>query len=72
MTVEYGYPDPMKSGHWREYGEDFETRLTDSGFIVQAVDFSVSPEDKVHYGLIPEPFYIAKKMAEHSHAPSAV
>jgi SAM-dependent methyltransferase len=63
MTVEYGFPDPMSSGHWRAYGEDFETRLTDSGLIVQAVDFNVPPEGKLHYGLIPERFYLGKKTA---------
>jgi SAM-dependent methyltransferase len=61
-TDEYGFPDPMYSGHWRLYGEDFETRLTDSGLTVQAVDFSLPDEDYRRYGFNPEPFYIGKKM----------
>jgi SAM-dependent methyltransferase len=61
-TVEYGFPDPMDTGHWRAYGEDFETRLTDSGLTVQAVDFSLR-EEELRYGFNPERFYVAKKTA---------
>jgi SAM-dependent methyltransferase len=60
-TTEYGFPDPMDTGHWRAYGEDFETRLTDSGLTVHAVDFNLAPEDNVRYGFLPERFYLGKK-----------
>ena len=33
-TVEYGFPDPKESGHWRIYGDDFVTKLEASGFAV--------------------------------------
>lgn len=62
-TVEYGFADPMDSGHWRAYGEDFQTRLTDSGLTVQAVDFDLPDEDYRRYGLRQERFYIGKKLA---------
>jgi SAM-dependent methyltransferase len=61
-TREYGFPDPMDSGHWRTYGEDFETRLTDNGFTVEAVNFALPDEDYRRYGFKPERFYIGKKM----------
>ena len=60
-TVEYGFADPMDSGHWRAYGADFQTRLTVSGFTVEAVDFELPEEDYRRYGFVPERFYICKK-----------
>jgi len=63
-TVEYGFPDPMDSGHWRLYGQDFQTRLTDNGLTVEAVDFNLPDEDYRRYGLKRERFYVAKKMQE--------
>jgi SAM-dependent methyltransferase len=60
-TVEYGFADPMDSGHWRAYGEDFQTRLTDSGLTVQAVNFKLPDEDYRRYGFKPERFYVGKK-----------
>ena len=61
-TREYGFADPMDSGHWREYGEDFETRLTGNGFTVQAVNFTLTDEDYRRYGFKPERFYVGKKI----------
>ena len=61
-TREYGFPDPMESGHWRAYGEDFETRLTDNGFTVEAVNFTLPDDDYQRYGFEPERFYVGKKM----------
>ncbi|HXQ70394.1 MAG TPA: class I SAM-dependent methyltransferase [Pyrinomonadaceae bacterium] len=62
-TVEYGFADPMDSGHWRAYGEDFQTRLTDGGLTVRAVDFNLPDEDYRRYGFKPERFYIGRKLA---------
>jgi SAM-dependent methyltransferase len=61
-TVEYGFPDPMDSGHWRSYGEDFQTRLADGGLTVEAVDFALPDEDYRRYGFKPERFYVARKL----------
>lgn len=44
-TNEYGFADLADSGHWRANGDDFEDRLTESGFTVQAVHFS--PQTKI-------------------------
>jgi SAM-dependent methyltransferase len=63
-TREYGFADPMDSGHWRAYGTDFEARLTASGLVVQAVDFTLSDEDYRRYGFKPERFYTCKKMVQ--------
>jgi hypothetical protein len=60
-TDEYGFPDPMQSGHWRVYGEDFNSRLTDTGLTVQPVHFDLPDQDYRRYGFNPEPFYIGKK-----------
>lgn len=61
-TVEYGFPDPMQSGHWRAYGEDFEARLTASGLTVEAGNFDLPDEDYRRYAFTPERFYIGRKM----------
>ena len=62
LTHEYGFPDPTQSGHWRMYGDDFEDRLAESGFTVQAINFSLTDEDYRRYAFNPEPFYMCKKM----------
>ena len=61
-TDEYGFPDPMQSGHWRLYGEDFEARLKETGLTVQAVHFDLPDQDHRRYGFNPERFYIGKKV----------
>jgi SAM-dependent methyltransferase len=61
-TREYGFADPMDSGHWRAYGEDFKTRLTDNGFTVEPVNFTLPDSVYRRYGFTPEPFYIGKKI----------
>lgn len=61
-TDEYGFPDPMQSGHWRMYGDDFEDRLAESGLAVLAINFNLTDEDYRRYSFNPERFYICKKM----------
>jgi SAM-dependent methyltransferase len=61
MTEEYGFADLTQSGHWRIYGDDFETRLTESGFTVQAVQFNLREEDYRRYAFQPERFYVCRK-----------
>lgn len=60
-TNEYGFADLADSGHWRAYGDDFEDRLLESGFTVQAVRFSLPDEDYQRYGFEPERFYLCTK-----------
>ena len=62
-TVEYGFPDPKESGHWRIYGDDFATRLEASGFRVKKVDFVVSEKEAAKFGTSDEPFYLCRKAA---------
>lgn len=63
-TSEYGYPDPMQSGHWRMYGDDFEERLAQAGLIVQTMNFRLAEEEYRRYAFQPERFYVCKKMAD--------
>jgi len=62
-TVEYGFPDPKESGHWRIYGDDFAARLEASGFRVKKVDFVVSEKEAAKFGTSDEPFYLCRKAA---------
>ncbi len=61
-TVEYGFPDPKESGHWRTYGTDFVTKLEASGFEVKKVDFVVPERDAVKFVTSEEPFYLCRKL----------
>ena len=36
-TIEFGFEDPTKSHHWRDYGLDVKERLADAGFQVSTV-----------------------------------
>ena len=60
-TVEYGFADPKESGHWRIYGDDFVTKLEDSGFNVKKVDFVVPAREAARFGTSEEPFYVCRK-----------
>lgn len=62
-TIEYGFPDPKESGHWRVYGDDFVTRLEASGFEVKKVDFVVPEKEAATFGTSAEPFYLCRKPA---------
>ena len=50
-TVEFGFEDPKKSHHWRDYGKDVKQRLTDAGFEVNTVTPESLSADCVRYGL---------------------
>lgn len=50
-TVEFGFEDPKKSHHWRDYGLDVRDRLADSGFQVTTVTPKSLDADTRHYGL---------------------
>ena len=60
-TIEYGFADPMESGHWRIYGDDFVSKLEASGFEVKKVDFAVAEGEAAKFGTSAEPFYICRK-----------
>lgn len=60
-TEEYGFADPLLSGHWRIYGDDLVERLSSAGLQITEVDFVLSPEDCRRYGIKPEPFYLCLK-----------
>lgn len=63
-TSEYGYADPMQSGHWRMYGDDFEERLGQAGLTVQTMNFRLAEEEYRRYVFQPERFYVCKKMGD--------
>lgn len=50
-TVEFGYEDPAKSHHWRDYGMDAKQRLIDAGFEVNTVTPETLGADYVRFGL---------------------
>jgi SAM-dependent methyltransferase len=60
-TDEYGAPDPMLSGHWRMYGDDFADRLAAAGLSVQALELDLSAADRRRYAIEPERFYLCRK-----------
>lgn len=60
-TDEYGAPDPMLSGHWRMYGDDFAERLAAAGLSVQALELDVSADDRRRYAIEPERFHLCRK-----------
>ena len=62
VTEEYGFPDPTLSGHWRMYGDDFVSRLGESGLDVNSIDFDVSAQDLRHYALEWQPLYSCRKV----------
>ena len=50
-TVEFGYEDPSKSHHWRDYGLDVKQRLIDAGFDVHTVTPESLGANFEHFGL---------------------
>jgi len=50
-TVEFGFEDPKKSHHWRDYGRDVKDRLTSSGFQVTTVTPKTLGANSYRYGL---------------------
>lgn len=50
-TVEFGFEDPTKSHHWRDYGKDVKQRLIDAGFDVDTVTPKSLGADCKRYGL---------------------
>jgi SAM-dependent methyltransferase len=61
-TVEFGFEDPAKSHHWRDYGLDVKERLTDSGFQVSTVTPKSLGADSNHCGLAEdERFHLCTK-----------
>ena len=50
-TIEFGYEDPAKSHHWRDYGKDVKQRLVDAGFDVNTVTPESLGADCNHFGL---------------------
>lgn len=63
-TVEFGFPDPKKTHHWRDYGRDVRERLIETGFLVETVSpdsadpwtfqHGLSCSDRIHICKKPE------------------
>jgi hypothetical protein len=64
-THEYGFADPHQSGHWRMYGDDFVSRLTEQGLTVETREHELTPEVARGYGIVPERFYVCRKQGRH-------
>ena len=61
-TVEFGFEDPAKSHHWRDYGMDIEDRLEESGFMVKTVTPKLLEPNYKYYGLCDnERFHLCTK-----------
>lgn len=62
-SYEYGAPDPRDVGHVRQYGTDFAAIIESHGFrvVAEAVPDIYDAEISKHYGLSPEPIYLAYK-----------
>ena len=50
-TVEFGFPDPRKTHHWRDYGRDVADRLREAGFRVETVNPAPDDPDTARHGL---------------------
>lgn len=60
-TIEFGFADPKKSHHWRDYGNDFTKRLVDAGFQVTTVTPKSMSANYAKYGLDPnERFHLCR------------
>jgi SAM-dependent methyltransferase len=59
-TREYGRPDPLESGHWRSYGDDFRARLADAGFALRPL-VPFPPPVALRHGIRPEPVFLCEK-----------
>ena len=61
-TIEFGFEDPTKSHHWRDYGLDVKDRLSDGGFQVTTVTPKSLTVDVKRYGLSANKrFHLCKK-----------
>jgi len=60
-TREFGFSNKMLSGNRRAYGSDFEVKLREAGFTVEAISGFLSPADLRRYGIFPEVFYRCTK-----------
>jgi hypothetical protein len=52
-TVEFGFADPLKTHHWRDYGRDVATKLEGAGFEVTTVTPETCGQDVARLGLSP-------------------
>ena len=61
-TIEFGFEDPSKSHHWRDYGLDTSEKLKDAGFVVNTVTPMSLNLNYLKYGMDKnERFHLCKK-----------
>ncbi|MDX6306244.1 MAG: hypothetical protein QOI77_3213 [Blastocatellia bacterium] len=61
-TIEFGFSDKTLSGNRRLFGSDFSRTLAAAGFDVRPINYDLSRDDCLKYGISPEPFYRCIKL----------
>jgi SAM-dependent methyltransferase len=62
VTLDWGFPDPVKQGHFREYGRDFAHRLGRFKYTAIDIPTKLSPDMVRRYGLAAsELLYVCEK-----------
>jgi len=56
-TREFGAPDPLQTGHWRVYGDDFIDRLRECGLLAREIGFKFSKRQVEMHVLFDEPVF---------------
>jgi SAM-dependent methyltransferase len=51
ITWDWGFPDPLKQDHFRDYGVDFPQRLSRFEYVPVNIPATLSPEQVYRYGL---------------------
>lgn len=65
-TVEFGFADGHRDGHWRMYGDDFVERLTAAGLVVEPVRLALDPAQARRYRIRPLSFSRCRVMQSQS------
>ena len=60
-TVEFGFPDPLQTGHWRIYGDDFPERLSACGLHAEELNLHLTTEEREKYVIPDEPIFRCRR-----------
>lgn len=56
-TMEFGFSDPLQTGHWRIYGDDFPERLSACGLHAEELNLRLTTEERERYVIPEEPIF---------------